>query len=312
MNILEEEPVVDSFYLHCQHSHWDQKFCHSHGCEALGFLTWPCSCQRHTFTQGFLGSPHFLSVQALIPIPFATSLWEGVLCQTTPAGSGFAGTHLWLWNRFGQKRNLCRSWKVEAKEQPLFSKVTERENDVCPAHAHCFLHCCAAAKTTDQQHPTAHTGMLGHQPSGATVIENNVSWQHLYQSCPDGICLPSQSHYDVQKAHHRVSLATFLQFPSSSFHTLSSLASPTVVLHDTPSNSPCLIKRQLPYGGGGGGSLGAFIQPERILFSQELTLCLYVMKGIQSGRDSQHRDSPVGKDSIHVLYCDGKWEVLAL
>lgn len=46
-----------------------RSFCHSHGCEALGFLTRPCSCQRHTFTQGFLGPPHFLSVQALIPIP---------------------------------------------------------------------------------------------------------------------------------------------------------------------------------------------------------------------------------------------------
>lgn len=71
------------------------------------------------------------------------------------------------------------------------------------------------------------------------------------QSCPGGICLFSQTHYDVQMAHHRVSLATFLQFPSSSFHTLNSLASPTVVFHDTPSNSPCLIKCQLPYRGWG-------------------------------------------------------------
>lgn len=46
-----------------------RSFCHPRGCEALGFLTRPCSCQRHTFTQGFLGSPHLLSVQALIPNP---------------------------------------------------------------------------------------------------------------------------------------------------------------------------------------------------------------------------------------------------
>lgn len=124
------------------------------------------------------------------------------------------------------------------------------------------------------------------------------------QSFPGEICLHSQTHYDVQTAHHGVRLTTSLQFPSFSFHTLNSLASPTVVFHDTPSNSPCLINADSLMGGG--VRLGVFIQPERILSSQELTRCLYVMKGIQRGSNSQHRDSPVGKNSTHVLYCDGE------
>lgn len=51
-------------------------FCHSHGSEAWGSLTWQCSCQQCTFTQGF-----FCSLQgSLVDGGFVTCTYS---CQPT-------------------------------------------------------------------------------------------------------------------------------------------------------------------------------------------------------------------------------------
>lgn len=120
-------------------------------------------------------APHiFLSVLALIPHPTLYSFPLG-RCSVSSCFSWKYICHLGFSERFDQNRNLCRSWKMETKEQPLFSKGTEGQSGMCPAHAHCCLHCRTAAPTTGQQCPTAHPGMRGLQPSEATVVLNSIS-----------------------------------------------------------------------------------------------------------------------------------------
>lgn len=155
-----------------------RSFCHSHGRQALGFLTWSCSCQRHTFIQGFLGSPHFLSVQALIPTPLCYFTLGRCTVSNYLSWKSICRNPLMALKQIWPKDEFMQKLEGGSKGATIVLESDREREWRLPSS--CLLLPALLRSCQNQQHPTAHTGKLGHQPSGATIIENNVSRQHPY------------------------------------------------------------------------------------------------------------------------------------